>query len=75
STRGIERILVEGGPRIAASMLQGDHVDVFTLYLAPRILGTGPSLWDALAGQVVELQPPQARTLGEGTLLSFGASP
>lgn len=72
--RGIERVLVEGGPTVAGSFLAAGAVDRFTLYIAPRILGEGPRLSDGLeaAGVALELEPRARAPLGEGTLVSYG---
>lgn len=37
--RGICRLLVEGGPRVAASLLRADAVDAIVLFQAPMALG------------------------------------
>jgi diaminohydroxyphosphoribosylaminopyrimidine deaminase/5-amino-6-(5-phosphoribosylamino)uracil reductase len=37
---GMNEILVEGGPRLAASFLSADLVDELVLYVAPTLLGT-----------------------------------
>ncbi len=70
--RGISSILIEGGPRVVRSFLEASVVDRVHLYLAPRILGRGPSLWEALEGLEVELVPRTRSPLGAGTLLSYG---
>lgn len=73
--RGVERVLLEGGPTLAASFLEAGAVDRFTLYLAPRILGEGPSLAEALEGLDVQLAPRARAALGEGTLVSLEVAP
>ncbi len=72
---GHERILVEGGPTVAASFLQARRIDVFTLYIAPRVLGEGPSLAHALEGLEIDLAPRSSTALGEGTLVSYEVPP
>lgn len=70
--RGIASVLVEGGPTVVRSFLAAGRVDRVYLYLAPRILGVGPSLWAAFEGLEVDLIPRARGPLGAGTLLSYG---
>jgi diaminohydroxyphosphoribosylaminopyrimidine deaminase/5-amino-6-(5-phosphoribosylamino)uracil reductase len=42
--RGIRSVLVEGGPRLAASLVAAGLVDEVVAYLAPVLLGAGRSL-------------------------------
>ncbi|MGK4585265.1 bifunctional diaminohydroxyphosphoribosylaminopyrimidine deaminase/5-amino-6-(5-phosphoribosylamino)uracil reductase RibD [Kitasatospora sp. HPMI-4] len=42
--RGIHSVLVEGGPRIAAALLRAGLVDEIVGYVAPLLLGAGPSV-------------------------------
>jgi diaminohydroxyphosphoribosylaminopyrimidine deaminase/5-amino-6-(5-phosphoribosylamino)uracil reductase len=42
--RDVHRVLVEGGPTLAASFLRAGLVDEAVLHLAPKLLGAGPSL-------------------------------
>lgn len=70
--RGCEQVMVEGGPTLAAALLAAGLVDRWHLYLAPRVLGEGPSLAEALAGVDVDLTPRSRAPLGEGTLVSYG---
>jgi 2,5-diamino-6-hydroxy-4-(5-phosphoribosylamino)pyrimidine 1'-reductase len=70
--RGVESMLVEGGPTLAASWLASGHVDRFTLYTAPRVLGEGPSLAEAFEGLDVDLVPRSRGALGEGLLACYG---
>ncbi len=44
--RGLHTVMVEGGPRVAASFLAAGVVDRWVQYLAPRVVGDGPS-WPA----------------------------
>lgn len=73
--RGIETLLVEGGPTIVGSCLAAGLVDRFHLYLAPCILGQGPSLWGTLDGLAVDLVPRARSPLGPGVLISYGVQP
>lgn len=67
----VDELLVEGGPSVAASFLEAGLVDRFTLYLAPRILGEGPSLGEALEGVSLEGVPRSRAPIGEGVLVSL----
>ncbi len=70
--RDVQRVLVEGGPRVARSLLGAGVVDAVHLYIAPRSLGDGPLLADAFTGQAMTLEPSAPpRPLGEGVLLSY----
>ncbi|MHA3702510.1 bifunctional diaminohydroxyphosphoribosylaminopyrimidine deaminase/5-amino-6-(5-phosphoribosylamino)uracil reductase RibD [Jatrophihabitans sp. YIM 134969] len=42
--RGVRHVLVEGGPTVAGAFLEGRLVDEVVGYLAPLLLGSGPSL-------------------------------
>jgi diaminohydroxyphosphoribosylaminopyrimidine deaminase/5-amino-6-(5-phosphoribosylamino)uracil reductase len=42
--RGIRRVLLEGGPTLAAAYLREGLVDEVVMHLAPKLLGAGPSL-------------------------------
>lgn len=39
--RGIERILLEGGPTLAAAFLRAGLIDEVVVYIAPMLLGAG----------------------------------
>ncbi len=42
--RGVRRVLLEGGPTLAASFLRDRLVDEVVVHLAPKLLGAGPPL-------------------------------
>lgn len=69
--RGIERLLVEGGPTVAGRFLDAGAIDRFSLYIAPRVLGEGPTLADGLEGLSHALEPRARAPLGEGTLVCY----
>lgn len=73
--RGVERVLVEGGPTLAGALLREGLVDRVLVYVAPRILPAGPSLAEAWSGLELRLEPRDRRGLGEGTLLVYGVEP
>jgi diaminohydroxyphosphoribosylaminopyrimidine deaminase / 5-amino-6-(5-phosphoribosylamino)uracil reductase len=62
--REVRRVLLEGGPTLAAAFLRDGLVDEVVVHLAPKLLGAGPSLVgglgigtiaDALSLDVVEV--------------------
>ena len=42
--RDVRRVLLEGGPSLAAAFLREGLVDEIVIHLAPKLLGAGPSL-------------------------------
>jgi diaminohydroxyphosphoribosylaminopyrimidine deaminase/5-amino-6-(5-phosphoribosylamino)uracil reductase len=64
--RDVRRVLLEGGPTLAAAFLRAGLVDEVVVHLAPQLLGAGPSLvgdlgittmGSALHLQVVDVVP------------------
>ncbi|MCW2684157.1 MAG: ribD [Blastococcus sp.] len=64
--RDVRRVLLEGGPTLAAAFLRSGLVDEALVHLAPTLLGTGPALVgdlgistiaDALSLSIVEVTP------------------
>jgi diaminohydroxyphosphoribosylaminopyrimidine deaminase/5-amino-6-(5-phosphoribosylamino)uracil reductase len=64
--RDVRRVLLEGGPMLAAAFLRAGLVDEAVIHLAPKFLGAGPSLvgdlgistiGDALALSIVDVTP------------------
>lgn len=75
--RGVERVLVEGGGRVAGSFLWAGLVDVFTLYIAPVLVGgdaptIAPEVGVAGGDETLDLPLEAAEPLGEGVLLRYG---
>lgn len=66
--RGIHRVLLEGGPTLMAAFLRAGLVDEVVAYLAPALLGAGPSvtadLGIATIADAVRLQPTDVTVLG-----------
>jgi diaminohydroxyphosphoribosylaminopyrimidine deaminase/5-amino-6-(5-phosphoribosylamino)uracil reductase len=66
--RGVRRVLLEGGPTLAAAFLRGGLVDEIVMHLAPKLLGAGPSLVGDLGiatiGDALELTVSDIRLLG-----------
>ncbi len=70
--RGVRDVMVEGGGNVLRSFLEAGLVDAWTLYVAPVLVGEGPSLWPggpAPAG--FGLQVEGVERLGEGALWTF----
>ena len=66
---GVQSVLLEGGPTVAAAFLREDLIDKLLVFVAPKLAGEGPTL---LAGAVPALQLTRlrARQVGEDVLLS-----
>lgn len=71
---GVQSILLEGGPRLAAAFFRAGLIDKVLLFVAPRLSGGGPHL---LAGEVPEgpLYRLTALPTGEDILLSAYVNP
>jgi diaminohydroxyphosphoribosylaminopyrimidine deaminase/5-amino-6-(5-phosphoribosylamino)uracil reductase len=65
---GVQTLLLEGGPALAASFVAADLVDQLMVFVAPKLAGDGPGLIAALPKPVV-LQRLRAREVGEDVLL------
>jgi diaminohydroxyphosphoribosylaminopyrimidine deaminase/5-amino-6-(5-phosphoribosylamino)uracil reductase len=66
---GVQSLLLEGGPTLAASFLGADLVDKLLVFVAPRLGGDGPGLVKALA-QPLTLAPLDATRVGDDVLLT-----
>jgi diaminohydroxyphosphoribosylaminopyrimidine deaminase/5-amino-6-(5-phosphoribosylamino)uracil reductase len=66
---GIQSLLLEGGPTLAAAFLERDLVDKLLVFLTPRFSGDGPGLMSQLAASR-ELSRVTAEPVGEDVLLS-----
>lgn len=51
--RGVQHVLLEGGPTLSAAFLEAGVVDEVMWWVAPRLLGSGPSALARLAAQVM----------------------
>ena len=60
---GVQSLLLEGGPTLAAAFFEADLVDKVLLFVAPTLAGAGPGLLAAL---------PSARTLSRLTATAVG---
>jgi diaminohydroxyphosphoribosylaminopyrimidine deaminase/5-amino-6-(5-phosphoribosylamino)uracil reductase len=66
---GVQTLLLEGGPRLAASFLAAGLVDKLLVFVAPRLAGEGAGLVAALPDPV-ELRRLKSETVGEDLLLT-----
>jgi len=66
---GVQSLLLEGGPTLAASFLGADLVDKVLLFVAPRIAGSGALFAPDLPAPV-ELRRLTAEQVGDDLLLS-----
>lgn len=66
--RGVHRVLLEGGPTLAAAFVRAGLVDEVVVYLAPALLGAGPpAVGDLGIGSItdaVRLEPTDVTTVG-----------
>jgi diaminohydroxyphosphoribosylaminopyrimidine deaminase / 5-amino-6-(5-phosphoribosylamino)uracil reductase len=65
---GVQSLLLEGGPTLAAAFLEQDLVDKLLVFVAPRLSGEGPGMLSGLPGKL-ELTRLEARSIGEDVLL------
>ncbi len=65
---GVQSLLLEGGPTLAAAFLAADLVDKVLLFVAPRLVGEGPGILAALPSART-LQRPTATRVGDDVLL------
>jgi diaminohydroxyphosphoribosylaminopyrimidine deaminase/5-amino-6-(5-phosphoribosylamino)uracil reductase len=69
AAEGVQSLLLEGGPTLAASFFAADLVDKLMLFVAPKLSGEGPGLVSALPGAIA-LKHLSARLVGEDVLLT-----
>ncbi|MBT0995164.1 bifunctional diaminohydroxyphosphoribosylaminopyrimidine deaminase/5-amino-6-(5-phosphoribosylamino)uracil reductase RibD [Cellulomonas sp. DKR-3] len=71
--RGVRRVLVEGGPTLAAAFLRAGLVDEVHAYVAPVLLGSGPAALADLGittiADAVRLEPVSVLPLGPDVLV------
>jgi diaminohydroxyphosphoribosylaminopyrimidine deaminase / 5-amino-6-(5-phosphoribosylamino)uracil reductase len=65
---GVQSLLLEGGPTLAAAFLEAGLVDKLLVFVAPRLSGDGPSMLAGLP-RPLELSRMEARPLGEDVLV------
>jgi diaminohydroxyphosphoribosylaminopyrimidine deaminase/5-amino-6-(5-phosphoribosylamino)uracil reductase len=66
---GVQRLLLEGGPTLAAAFLERDLVDKLLVFVAPRLSGAGPAPVAALP-EPVALRGLSGERVGEDLLLT-----
>ena len=69
AVEGIQSLLLEGGPRIAAAFLREGLLDKLLVFVAPRLAGAGPRLFE---GEIpaARLRRLTSRPVGEDVLLT-----
>lgn len=69
AAEGVQSLLLEGGPRLAASFLRESLVDKLLVFVAPKLSGEGPRLFE---GEIpaVSLARLTAASAGKDVLLS-----
>lgn len=69
AAEGIQSLLLEGGPRIAAAFLREGLLDKLLVFVAPRLAGAGPSLF---GGELLPLRLSRftSSPVGEDVLLT-----
>jgi diaminohydroxyphosphoribosylaminopyrimidine deaminase/5-amino-6-(5-phosphoribosylamino)uracil reductase len=65
---GVQSLLLEGGPTLAAAFLDANLVDKLLVFVAPRLSGDGAGMLAGLP-RPVELSRMEARPVGEDVLL------
>jgi diaminohydroxyphosphoribosylaminopyrimidine deaminase/5-amino-6-(5-phosphoribosylamino)uracil reductase len=65
---GVQSLLLEGGPTLAAAFLERDLVDKLLVFVAPKLSGEGPGMVAGLPGKIA-LSRLEARSIGEDVLL------
>ena len=68
AAEGVQSLLLEGGPTLAAAFLDGRLVDKVLVFVAPRLSGEGPGMLEGLPSPV-ELARMEARPIGEDVLV------
>ena len=65
---GVQSLLLEGGPTLAAAFLEADLVDKLLVFVAPRLSGEGPGMLEGLP-RPLALTRMEARPIGADVLL------
>jgi len=68
AAEGVQSLLLEGGPTLAAAFLEQDLVDKLLVFVAPKLSGEGPGMFAGLAGPL-ELTRLEARPVGQDLLI------
>jgi diaminohydroxyphosphoribosylaminopyrimidine deaminase/5-amino-6-(5-phosphoribosylamino)uracil reductase len=67
---GMQSLLLEGGPTLAAAFLRARLVDKLLVFVAPAVAGTGAGLLAGPLPEPLELRRLTARPVGEDVLLT-----
>jgi diaminohydroxyphosphoribosylaminopyrimidine deaminase / 5-amino-6-(5-phosphoribosylamino)uracil reductase len=65
---GVQSLLLEGGPTLAAAFLEQDLVDKLLVFVAPMLSGNGPAMLAGFAGPA-HLTRLESRSVGDDVLL------
>jgi len=68
AAEGVQSLLLEGGPTLAAAFLEAELVDKLLVFVAPKLSGDGPGMLEGLP-RPLELLRLEARPIGEDVLL------
>jgi diaminohydroxyphosphoribosylaminopyrimidine deaminase/5-amino-6-(5-phosphoribosylamino)uracil reductase len=68
AAEGVQSLLLEGGPTLAAAFLEADLVDKLLVFVAPTISGEGPGMLEGLPSPL-GLTRMESRPIGEDVLL------
>ena len=68
AAEGVQSLLLEGGPTLAAAFLEQDLVDKLLVFVAPKLSGEGPGMLAGLAGPR-ELTRLEARSVGDDVVV------
>jgi diaminohydroxyphosphoribosylaminopyrimidine deaminase/5-amino-6-(5-phosphoribosylamino)uracil reductase len=66
---GVQSLLLEGGPTLATSFLQAGLIDKLLVFEAPKLSGSGPTLFGEL-DEPVELRRFEVRQVGEDVMFT-----
>jgi diaminohydroxyphosphoribosylaminopyrimidine deaminase/5-amino-6-(5-phosphoribosylamino)uracil reductase len=68
ASEGVQSVLLEGGPTLAAAFLEAELVDKLLVFVAPRLSGDGPGMLEGLP-RPLELTRMEARPIGDDVLI------
>ena len=68
AVEGVQSLLLEGGPTLAAAFLEAELVDKLLVFVAPKLSGDGPGMLEGLP-RPLELTRLAARPIGDDVLL------
>jgi len=68
AAEGVQSLLLEGGPTLAAAFLEQGFVDKLLVFVAPKLSGEGPGMLAGLAGPL-ELTRLEVRSVGDDAVI------